>query len=104
MHTINTVTGKNYSITYPCFHGENTNTVNAFYEDFAKIAEAYFQNLTSDDNRAVCRALVSVTEEDDSFSVSIRLLLRRNGKKCGDKTLIHKWKGFEGKDFVLIKP
>lgn len=101
MYTIKTVSGKSYFLAYPKFRGNGYEITNAFYEEFAKVTSEYFSELTAEDRQTVCRSLVSVAEEKDGFTVSIRLLLRRSGKKCGDKTLIHKWKVFHGKGALL---
>jgi hypothetical protein len=104
MHKIKISSCKNSFISYPEFSGEGYSTANSFYEELANAVFEYFSAITTEDSSAACRCLSTVDEDDDGFTVTVRLILRRGGKRCGDKTILHRWRCADGRDAVLVRP
>lgn len=95
--------GRGYTIAFPVFSGDGTAVVNRFYESLSLSAAEYFESIIAADKHAVCRLSFTVHEEDDGFTVKTVAILRRSGRKCGEWTLIHRWKRWQGKEAVLLK-
>lgn len=103
MYLTKTAVGRGYTVAYPVFEGEGCGTVNRFYESFRDSAAEYFESLVAEDRRSVCRSTFAVVDEGDTFTVKIVLTLRRSGRRCGVKTLTHRWQRWDGRDAVMEK-
>ena len=90
--------GRGYTVEYPEFEGESL--ANRFYEHLGQVTEEYFFSLT--DDRYVCRAAFTVEDADEYFTVEYTLTIRRCGKRCGTKTIAHKWQRWQGRDAVIV--
>ena len=95
--------GRGYTIAFPVFSGDGTTVVNHFYETLSLSAAEYFESIIAADKHAVCRLSFTVHEEEDGFTVKTVAILRRSGRKCGERTLIHRWKRWRGKEAALLK-
>ena len=103
MYQTKTAVGRGYTVMYPVFEGEGYGTVNRFYESFRDLAAEYFESLVAQDRHSVCRSAFSVEDDGDVFEVRLTLTLRRCGKRCGEKTLTHRWRRWAGRDAVMEK-
>ena len=95
--------GRGYTIAFPVFAGDGTAVVNRFYETLSESASEYFESIITADKHAVCRLSFTVHEEKDGFTVKTVAILRKSGKKYSERTLIHRWKLWQGKEAVLLK-
>ena len=95
--------GRGYTIAFPVFVGDGTAVVNRFYETLSESAAEYFESIIAADKHAVCRLSFTVHEEEDGFTVKTVAILRKSGRKCSERTLIHRWKLWLGKEAVLLK-
>lgn len=103
MYITKTAAGRGYAVAYPEFDEDGCGTVNRFYETFRDCTAGYFESLIAQDRRSVCRCTFSVDETDCGFTVTLYLTLRRCGRRCGEKMLVHKWRRWEGKDTLMEK-
>ena len=103
MYITKTAAGRGYTVAYPEFDEAGCATVNRFYETFRDSAAGYFESLTAEDRRLICRCTFSVEETDCGFTVNLRLTLRRCGRRCGETALTHKWRRWDGRDTLMVK-
>ena len=103
MYTVGILADKGYTVSYPVFDGEFMGTANLFYRSLADAAAEYFRGAVESDRGILCRALFSVSEDEDGFAVRVTLIQRKNGRRCGEKQLLHRWRYWDGRDAVMVK-
>ena len=103
MHETKITAGKRYTVEYPEFSGDGMSLANKFYETAAQAAAEYFESLTADDRCTVCRSIYSVSDEGNTFTVRFTMIMRKGGRRCGEKTLEHRWRRWDGKDATVEK-
>lgn len=91
MYLTRALMGRGYAVAYPEFSGDGVALINGFYRSAAERAAEYFETLTADDSRAVCRCFFSVSEDPQGIEVRLTLTLREGGRQRARKELCHRW-------------
>ncbi len=95
MYETKTAVGRGYAVSYPYLLGEGCDRINEFYESLGKTAVQRFVEISASDGHTVCRCDFDA-DESEGLSVTVRLTLRRRGKRFGEKVLVHRWRRVRG--------